>query len=94
MARPQPLGSVLQDLIDQMGYRQNIDEARAVEAWAALAGDRINAVTQKVWMERGTLFVKVRSATWRQQLQFQRSAWRDRLNASLGREVITEIVFR
>lgn len=91
---PQRLGNVLADLVDQYGYRDRLDAARAVEAWDALAGPAILGVTQQVWMREGTLFVKVTSSAWRHQLQFQREAWRTRLNDALGREVVREVAFR
>ena len=92
--QPQPLGAVLSDLEDRYGYRERFDAARAVEAWPILAGEAIAGVTEQVWMRHGTLYVKVRSAPWRQQLQFQRDAWRVRMNEHLGREVVDEVLFR
>ena len=92
--QPQPLGAVLSDLVDRYGYRERFDAARAVEAWPILAGEAIAGVTEQVWMRHGTLYVKVRSAPWRQQLQFQRAAWRVRMNEHLGREVVDEVLFR
>lgn len=91
---PQALGDVLRTLIDQLGYREGIDAARAVEAWPELAGPTVMGVTEKVWMRNGQLFVKVRSAAWRHQLHLQREGWRGRLNEHLGREVVDEIIFR
>ncbi|NBC87426.1 MAG: DUF721 domain-containing protein [Bacteroidetes bacterium] len=91
---PQPLGDVLQDVIDRLGMRDKIDEARVVETWATIAGDRVNAVTESVWMKGDTLFVKISSAAWRQELHMNRRAWRDRLNDALGREIVGEIMFR
>ncbi|MEM1118114.1 MAG: DUF721 domain-containing protein [Bacteroidota bacterium] len=91
---PQRLGAVLSDLVERYGYRERFDAARAVEAWPALAGEAIAGVTEQVWMRDGVLHVKVRSAAWRHQLQFQRTAWRERLNAHLGGEVVDEVVFR
>ncbi|HLT46403.1 MAG TPA: DUF721 domain-containing protein [Rubricoccaceae bacterium] len=91
---PQPLGTVLRDLIERLGYREQIDAARAVEAWPELAGPTVAAVTEAVWMRDGRLFVKVRSAPWRHQLHLQREGWRRRLNERLGREVVDEVVFR
>ena len=92
--QPQRLGAVLADLVDRYGYRERIDAARAVEAWAVVVGEAIAGVTEQVWMRHGTLHVKVRSAAWRHQLQFQRQAWRERINEHLGREVVDEVVFR
>ena len=91
---PQPLGDVLAALVERCGYRKRLDAARAVEAWPRLAGEAVAGVTEQVWMRHGTLFVKVRSAAWRHQLQFQRDAWRARLNEHLGREIVDEVVFR
>jgi len=94
MSRPQSLGSVLSEVIDQLGMRGKIDEARVVESWAQLAGDRVNSMTESVWMKGTTLFVKISSAAWRQELHMNRTAWKKRLNDELGREVVEEIMFR
>ena len=59
---PQPLGAVMRELIDRLGFREKIDEARAVETWAHLAGPQINALTERAWIHDGKLFVKIRSA--------------------------------
>lgn len=91
---PQPLQSVLDAVIDTLGLRRGLDEARAVEAWATLAGPRINGVTDAAWVRDGRLFVKITSAAWRQELHLNRRAWRDRLNAELGAPLVDEIVFR
>lgn len=91
---PQSLGEVLQSVIDRLGLRQRIDEARVVETWAALAGPQINGVTSSVWMKGATLFVKVRSAAWRQELHLRRREWRRRLNEELGQELVEDVVFR
>ena len=92
--QPQRLGAVLSDLVDRYGYRERLDAARAVEAWPEVAGEGLATVTEQVWMRHGALHVKVRSAAWRHQLQFQREAWRDRLNEHLGGQVVDEVVFR
>ena len=90
---PRPLGAVLDELIDRLGYRAAMDEARAVEAWPAVAGPAVAGVTERAWMRDGRLFVKVRSAPWRHQLHLQREGWRARLNRPLGRAVVAEVVF-
>ncbi len=88
-----PLRAVLEELIDRLGYRAQMDEARAVEAWPLVAGTAIAGVSEKTWMRDRKLFVKVRSAPWRHELHLQRDAWRDRLNHHLGGNVVQEIVF-
>jgi predicted nucleic acid-binding Zn ribbon protein len=91
---PRPLGEVLDEVIDQLGLQDKIDEARVVETWAAIAGTDINSVTQSVWMKGSTLYVKITSAGWRQELHMNRRKWRERLNGELGADLVDEIVFR
>jgi predicted nucleic acid-binding Zn ribbon protein len=91
---PRPLGEVIQEVIDQMGIQQPIDEARVVETWAALAGTNINSVTESAWMDGSTLYVKITSAAWRQELHMNRRQWRERLNGEFDKDPVDEIVFR
>jgi predicted nucleic acid-binding Zn ribbon protein len=91
---PRPLGDVLKEVIAQLDVQEEIDEARVVETWAALAGDEINGVTESVWMKGSTLYVKITSAAWRQELHMNRRKWRERLNGELDTDPVEEIVFR
>ncbi len=45
-------------------------------------------------MKGSTLYVKITSAAWRQELHMNRRKWRDRLNGALEAELVDEIVFR
>ena len=91
---PQKLGDVLESLVDRLGIRAELDEADVIEAWAALAGAEINAVTDGAWLRGRTLFVRITSPSRRQDLHLDRSRWRDRLNDRLGESRIDEIHFR
>lgn len=92
--KPRPLGEVLKEVIAQLDVQAEIDEARVVETWASLAGEDINRVTESVWMKDSTLYVKITSAAWRQELHMSRRKWRERLNGALDTEPVDEIVFR
>ncbi len=91
---PRPLGEVLKEVIDELGVQEKIDEAQVIEMWASVAGTEINGVTESVWMKGSTLYVKVTSAAWRQELHMNRRKWRKRLNGALESELVDEIVFR
>ena len=91
---PKPLGDVLQALIDRMGLRHKLDAARIVEAWATVAGVQVNGVTESAWVKGHTLYVRISSAAWRQELHLRRQAWRRLLNEHLGEDLVQEIVFR
>ena len=91
---PRPLGDVLKEVIDELGIEEKVDEARVVETWANLAGDKINSVTESPWMKDATLYVKITSAAWRQELHMNRRKWRERLNGAFEKDPVDEIVFR
>jgi predicted nucleic acid-binding Zn ribbon protein len=91
---PRPLGDVLKEVIDELGIEEEIDEARVVETWARLAGGKINSVTESAWMKDATLYVKITSAAWRQELHMNRRKWRERLNGAFDGNPVDEIVFR
>lgn len=91
---PQSLGAVLGEVIRSLGIQQKLDEARIVEAWADLVGPQINNVTDSAWVKETTLYVKITSSVWRQELHMQRGAWCKRLNTHLGAKLVTDIVFR
>ena len=90
---PRPLGDVLQEVIDELGVQKEIDEARVIETWASVAGDKINEVTESAWMKDSTLYVKITSAAWRQELHMNRRKWRERLNGEFESDLVEEINF-
>ncbi|MCY4158620.1 MAG: DUF721 domain-containing protein [Bacteroidetes bacterium] len=90
---PFTLSDLIDLAIDDLGLRAGVDEAEAVEVWQDLAGPIIANVTEQVWTRRGKLYVELNSGTWRQELHMDRVKWRKRLNETLGKRVIHEIIF-
>ncbi len=88
------LSDLVNFAIDDLGIRHEINEAQAVEAWHALAGPMIAKVTERVWTQRGKMYVELNSGTWRQELHMHRVQWRERLNQTLGKRIIHEIIFQ
>ena len=93
-SQPRPLGDIMKDLIEGLGPRTRLAEATVIAAWQDVSGRKIQHATERVWLDKRRLFVKLRSASWRQELHLQRATWCDRLNKELGRNAVDEIVFR
>ena len=94
LSGPQPLGQILKEVIERWGLRGRIDAVHIIETWAALAGPRINRVTDSAGVRDRKLYVRLTSAAWRHTLHLQREQWRARLNEALGAPLIDEIVFK
>jgi len=68
-SRPTKLGELLTGYLKSAGLAERLEQAAVVEAWPRLVGDRIAevAVPESVGAD-GTLFVRVQSSAWRQEL--------------------------
>ena len=84
----------MQDLIQDMGIGDKLEDARALQAWSDVAGDQINNQTKRTWIKKGKLTVVIASSVWRHELHLQRSQWLRRVNEALGRDYVKELVFR
>jgi hypothetical protein len=93
-SKPRALGEIMKELVSELGHTSRLGEATIIAAWQDISGPRIRQVTERAWLDRGRLVVKVSSAPWRQELHLQRGAWCQRLNDKLGRQAVKEIVFR
>lgn len=90
-----PLGNVLADLLDGLGIRQRILQARVLQIWEKAArevgGERLAGSSRALSVKRETLFVSLESSILRHQLTFIKRDLIERLNILAGQEVISEI---
>ena len=82
------------DLIEGLGPQTRLAEGAVIAAWQDVSGRKIERATERIWLDKRRLIVKLRSASWRQELHLQRATWCSRLNQELGRDAVDEIVFR
>ncbi|TAK02855.1 DUF721 domain-containing protein, partial [bacterium] len=61
--------------------------------WNEIVGVTIARNAQPEKIRNGTLFVKVSSSTWMQELQYMKEMISEKLNQNLGREVVKNIFF-
>ena len=77
-----------------MGFAGPLARGVVIAKWEEMLGEAMQPHIEKSWMKGDKLFVKVRSAAWRQELHLRREEWRKRLNNEVGSDVVREIVFR
>lgn len=61
--------------------------------WSEFVGPTIAQNTEPVGLNRGVLYLWVKSSSWMQQLTFMKDPIRDTLNKKLGRPMIKNIRF-
>lgn len=65
-----------------------------LSVWQQAVGKQIAEITQPQVFNNGTLYVKVQSAAWRNELSMMRNMIKDKINELLEQKIVISIVFR
>jgi hypothetical protein len=94
MSFPRPLSGLVQENLVGLGLAERLREAEIWRIWPDVVGATLACRAQPVRIINGTLTVAVSSAPWMQELRFMTAMMREKLNSSLGSEVVREIVLK
>lgn len=87
------VGEVLEKSLKRLDLAPRLDEYGVWPIWNEIVGKTIARNAQPEKIRHGTLFVKVSSPVWMQQLQFMKDMIADKLNQRLKGEVVKNIFF-
>ena len=87
------LGSVLEQSLKRMDLVARLDEYAVWPVWNDVVGAVIARNAQPEKIRNGTLFIKVSSPVWMQQLQFMKEMIAGKLNQRLRGEIVKNIFF-
>lgn len=90
----QTIGQIVDQFMREQQLDTQLDRCRAASLWRQIVGDGINRYTVSRRVDGSVMTVQISSAPLRAELAFHRSTLVRRINEALGREVITDIVFR
>jgi len=89
-----PFGSVLASLAQRYGLGTKLLEHKLHQHWEVYAGDAVAAHTRPDTIRFKKLYLLVENSVWLQQLTFLKPALIERINASAGHTVVSDIVLR
>ena len=87
------IGEVLSNSLKRLDLSFRLSEYGVWPVWDEVVGKTIAANAQPEKIRNGTLFIKVSSSVWMQQLQFMKDMIAEKLNQRLNREVVKNIFF-
>jgi hypothetical protein len=90
---PQRLSLILRRTLNQRNISLPMKDSSVWNAWDKAVGPVISAQTRVDRLDRETLFVKVSSPAWMQQLQFMKQEILDRINETLGKKALKNLFF-
>ena len=85
------ISQVLGSVLDQAGLSFLAYEEKLRQHWTDLMGPRAAAIAKLESLKGWTLRIRVESATWRNELHFQKDSLRKRANELLGAELVRDI---
>lgn len=87
------IGSVLDHSLKRLDLTTRLDEYAVWPVWNDVVGSVIARNAQPEKIRNGTLFIKVSSPVWMQQLQFMKDMIAGKLNHRLKGEVVKNLFF-
>lgn len=94
MSFPRPLSGLVHDSLVGLGLAERLREAEIWRIWPDVVGSTLAGRAHPLRIINGTLTVAVSSAPWMQELRFMTTMMKEKLNSSLGAEVVREIVLK
>ena len=88
------IGEIINDLLKRENLDVALDEHRASALWPQIVGDSINRYTVRRYVKNGVMTVHMSSASLANELMLNRATLIARINEALGRNIITEIIFK
>ena len=89
----QSLKEVINELIKTYKLEDGITETRIIASWENVVGNLIYKHTDKIYIRKHNLYLKLDSPALKQELSFAKSTIIKKLNKAVGQNLIEDIVF-
>lgn len=87
------LQSAIAEMLNTYNLKRKYDSANVVASWERLMGKTIASRTGKIFVKKNVLFVEIKSASLKQELNMSKSKIFDILKKEFGEGVVEEIIF-
>ena len=88
------LSEILKEFIQVNKLEAGMDRIDVEKAWKELMGNGINNYTQEVVLKGSTLYVKLTSSVYRDELSYGKQKIITLLNEELRKEIIKDLILR
>jgi predicted nucleic acid-binding Zn ribbon protein len=81
-------------MLQQFGLAGRYREFRLLRSWSELMGPMVAKRTEDLYIRNGVMYVKLNSASLRNELSFGRAKLVNLLNEAAGKQIIHDIQFQ
>ncbi|MCD4682745.1 MAG: DUF721 domain-containing protein [Bacteroidales bacterium] len=89
----QKLKEAIEELLVSYKLQDGLYETKLINSWEGVAGKLITKHTEKLFIKRKTLYIKLDSPALKNELSFARTKLIKSLNKAVNKEVIQDIKF-
>ena len=89
-----PLKKTIDQLLRAYGYQDQLDELEIIKIYEELVGKMFANHTQKIGFKNKILYVKLDSASLKQELSYVKEGLVQKINKQLKRRVVDQIVIK
>lgn len=94
MSEEKPLKKTIDKLLRAYGYQDQLDELALIKIYEGLVGKMFANHTQKIGFKNKILYVKLDSASLKQELNYVKEGLVEKINREMGRRVVEKIVIK
>lgn len=88
------VGELIKAFYDERRGPGYLDEVNIIKGWQGVVGPFIAQYTKDLFIKDGVLFVSLKSDSLRNELSYSKTVLKKNLNDLVGRELLTDIVFK
>ncbi len=89
-----PLKKTIDQLLRAYGYQDQLDEIKLIKIYEGLVGQVFANHTQKIAFKNRILYIKLDSASLKQELNYVKEGLVEKINRGIGRRVVDKIVIK
>jgi len=87
------VSSVIKDIINQDQLIDGINNIKVINSWKKIVGKNIVSYTTNIKFTNGSLYVKLKSAPLRNELNFNKENLLNEINENLKEKIVKKIYF-
>ncbi len=89
----QSLREVIDELIKTYRLEEGMSANKIINSWEKVAGTMIYKHTEKIFIRKNKLYLKLDSSALKQELSYEKSLIIKKINKLAGQNLIEEIIF-
>ena len=94
MSEENPLKQTIDKLLKAYGYQDQLDEIELIKVYKNQVGQIFTNHTKKITFKNKVLYVKLDSASLKQELNYVKEGIILKLNQELGRNIVDKIIIQ